>query len=511
MRKILFLVLVISFGFALFGQQASEIKLKLDDAIAEALKNNLDLQIEVINPELYQQALRKSNSFFIPQFTMSGTKSQSTSPAASAIVGATIDTNQAFRLSTGLTQRLALGGTVQVNLNNTKTTTSSRYSTFNPSFNSSLGFSLSQPLLKNMGTFYTKRGINLAINNQQKSVFALKQVVINMIYSVEDAYWILVYAYQNLDVKNKSLKLAQDLLKQNETQVRVGVSAPLDILTAKAEVAARESDVIQAESQIQSAEENLRKIMNKDTKYKIIPVDEPAYAGEVSTDVNQYLLEALEKRPDIEQVRIDLKSRNIDVKYYRNQLLPDLQLMATYSTSGLSGDQIIFDGNPLFGKILQVLKGGLADSLKDVLSNLYRNYSLGLSLSVPLANDSARADLATAQLSLKSSLLNLKRTEANIYSEVKQVVIDVERNQKILDANRVARDLAEQKLSAEQKKLSVGLTTNYQVLMFQRDYANALITELKSVIDYNLTLSRINQVLGKTLEKHNINFTDFVK
>lgn len=513
MRKAIVMVLVIflSLSFLAYSQESNEIKLKLEDAIVDALKNNLDIQVEVINPSLFLEALKRSNALFIPQFTLSGNKLQSTSPASNAIVGAAIDTSDTFRLNSGLSQRLATGGTLQFSVNNTRTKSSSQFSTFNPSFSSSLSFSLAQPMLKNVGTFITKRGITLAVINQQKSVYALKLAVINMIYSVEAAYWNLVYAYQNVDVKRKSLQLAQDLLKQNETQVRVGVSAPMDILTAKAEVAARESDLIQAESLIQSNEEDLRKILNKDTKYKIMPVEAPAYGGDVTVDMNQFMLEALDKRPDIEQVRIDLKAKNIDVRYYRNQLLPDLQLTATYSTSGLSGDQIIFDGNPLFGKIKEVIKGGLSESLKDVLSNLYRNYSVGLSLSVPLSNDAARSDLASAQLNLKSALLNLKRTEANIYSEVKQVVIDVETNKKILAASRVARELAEEKLNAEQKKLSVGLTTNYQVLQFQRDYSTALITELRSIIDYNLTLSRISRVLGRTLEKHNINFNEFLK
>jgi outer membrane protein TolC len=173
---------------------------------------------------------------------------------------------------------------------------------------------------------------------------------------------------------------------------------------------------------------------------------------------------------------------------------------------------LIWDGNPFFpdSKIIDIIKGGINDSLKEVFKNLYRNYSIGLQLSIPLLNTSARADMVQAQLNLKQSLLQLKKIESTIYSDVKQIVMDLETNLKIVEANRISKELAEQKLLAEQKKLAVGLSTNYLVLQYQRDFSNALIAELKSLIDYNLALSRVNKVLGSTLEKHNIKFSDFL-
>ncbi len=125
-------------------------------------------------------------------------------------------------------------------------------------------------------------------------------------------------------------------------------------------------------------------------------------------------------------------------------------------------------------------------------------------------NTSAKSDLVQARLNMEQSLLTLKKTESIIYSDVKQIIMDLETNAKIVEANRISRELAEQKLAAEQKKLSVGLSTNYLVLQYQRDYANAQIAELKSLIDYSLALSRVDKVLGTTLEKRNIEFADFL-
>ena len=513
MKKIYGLLLtVLLIGGTVFAQDKEVRSMTLDDVIDQALKNNLDLQIEMANPQIYKALWSKSTAIFDPLLNLSFDNGENNSPSSSALTGADIETTKNSAFTVGLSQRIPLGGTIDVTLRGNRFETNSRYSSYNPRFNSMLTFNLTQPLLKNFGPGSTRRNIRIARNNRDKSIFALKQMVIDLIYQTEEAYWNLVYSHQNLEVKQKSLQLAKDLLKQNETQVKVGVSAPMDVLTAQAEVAARESETLQAQSQIQTYEENLRRILNiSQLPAAIVPQDKPAFVP-LAADLNQFLLQALEKRPDIEQVRLDLKNQNINVSYFRNQLLPDLQLTATYYTSGLSGDQVIWDGNPLLpdSKIIDILKGGFNDSLSEAFKNTYRNFSIGLQLSIPVLNTAARADMAQAKLSLKQSMLQLKKIESTIYSEVKQIVMDLETNQKIVEANRISRELAEQKLSAEQKKLAVGLSTNYLVLQYQRDFSNAQIAELKSLIDYSLALSRVNKVLGTTLEKHQIEFTDFL-
>lgn len=513
MKKMLFLLILI---FGMNGLHAADEtivqSLSLEEAIATALKNNLDLQIEITNPEISRQMVNKSSAIFVPTFSASLNQTQRNTPSSTQLDGGLLVSSDSASLSFTLSQKIALGGSLSVRLDNSRFSTTSRFSTFNPNYNSSFNFRLDQPLLKNFGTSVTKMNIHLAQNNQQKSVLALKQRIIDLIYAVEDAYWNLVYVNQNLEVKRKSVDLARELLKQNEIQVTVGVSAPLDILTAKAEVASRESDLIQAENQVRLYEENLRKILNiSEWKTTLKLVNAPVYTT-LHTDFNRFLLEALEKRPDIGQVRIELKNKNIQVKYSRNQLLPDLSVTASYYTSGLSGDRLIFEGDPLFGgTVIGVIKSGVWESMKDVLSNLYRNYSFGLQFSMPLKNDSARADLVSAQLELKQTLLQLKSTESGIYSDVKQIIMDLENGLKLVDATRISRELAEQKLIAEQKKLAVGLSYNYLVLQFQRDLANTQIAELRSRIDYNLALARINKVLGKTFEEHHIEFGDFLQ
>ncbi len=506
MKNILAISLIILvMGVTGLAQEQPIKSLTLADVIDQTLKNNLDLQIEMSNPEIARALWRKSTSIFIPSLTFGFSNARRSTPNSSKVTGVDIEKPESLGLSFSLLQNTPFGGNLNVSLDNSRNSTNSLDVLLNPRYGSLLNFTLNQPLLKDFGITPTKRNIYIARNNREKSLFALKQQVINLIYQAEEAYWNLVYSHQNMAVKEKSLQLAKDLLKQNEIQVKVGVSAPMDILTAQAEVASREGEALQVRSQIQTYEENLRRILNiSQAPEAIVPADTPQFSAK-EADFNEFLKTALEKRPDIEQVRLDLKSKNIDVRYFRNQALPDLQLSASYYTQGLSGT-LLQDGLPIPG----LVGGNLSDSLRDVLDRLYENYSIGLRLSIPVVNTSARADLVQARLNLEQSLLLLKKTESTIYSEVKQIIMDLGTNAKIVEATRISRELAEQKLAAEQKKLSVGLSTNYLVLQYQRDFANAQIAELKSLIDYNLALSRVDKVLGTTLEKHNIEFADFL-
>jgi outer membrane protein TolC len=513
MRKIMAILLLVGYLAALpIPQEEPTKELTLKDAIVLALKRNLDLQVEMTNPELYWQTLKANSAIFIPRLEVSLQDQETNSPATDAFSGADVVKRETETLSLRLSQQIALGGTFEVEMRNQKVKSNSIWSTINPSLSSVLTFTLAQPLLKNFGTFATKKDIYIAANDYKKSKLQLKQAVIDLIYNVEDAYWNLVYAYQDLDAKKKSLQRSQDLLRQNEIKVRVGAAARMDILQSQAEVASYESQVIQAEKTIQMAEDYLKRILNLSQQAeRLIPSDTPEIKP-VETDFNAFLLEALENRPDIEQARLELKNHNINVKYARNQMLPDLQLTATYWTTGQGGDQIIYDQSPLFGGVpIGFVQKDIWETVKDTVSNLYRNYQVGLRLSIPLSFSQERAQLAQAKINLKRGLLNLKNIENTIYSEVKEVIKELEANQKLVESNQIALKLQEEKLKAEQKKLSVGLTTNFEVLNYQRDVAQAETNLLNSIKEYNMTVARINRRLAKTLEAYSIKFKDFMK
>jgi len=508
MKKVFLIIYFIIAGL-IFGNANENIKkISLQEAIAKTLKNNLELKIEIINKEKSEKSLISSESIFIPNLNMSFSNSETNRPSTGSLDGADVSVNKRLSLMVGLEKKFSLGGTIKVEMNNSRNETNSSFSSVNPALNTTLTLSLSQPLLKGFGTLSTKKDIYIAVNNVKKSKLQLKSKIIDLIYSTEEAYWNLVYAYQNLEAKKKSLEEARNFLKQNKRKVEIGTSAPIDILSAKAEVATRESDVVSAEQSIQTQEENLKSIINiKDRNNKIIPIDRPEIKR-FEADFKNYLLEALNNRPDINMAKLDLENYKITVRYMKNQLLPDLSLQASYYTNGQGGTQLIYGPGSIFGprEIIGTIEKSIWDSIQESVENKYLNYSISLNLKIPLNNKKEKAQYVSSKLDLKKSFLTLKNLENKVYSEVKNGIKGIQTNKKLYDKNEIALKLQAQKLKAEKMKLSVGLSTNYQVLTFQRDYANSVASKLQSLINYKLSLAKINQIIGRTLKEYNIKF-----
>jgi outer membrane protein TolC len=489
-------------------------EMSLNEAISLALKNNLDLQVEIQTAEYNRNSLKINKAIFIPTLSLTTQSSSTKTPSTDFLSGAEVSEVERESLNMVLSQRVPLGGTFDIQLFAFKQDSNSIWNDVNPYLATELRFTLNQPLLKGFGSLATKRDIIIAANSLKMSHLDLKAQVSDLIYNVESAYWNLVYAHKNLETVKKSLQRAKDLLRQNEIRVEVGTAARIDILEAKAEVASNESQMIQAEQGIQTAEENLKKILNMSKMDQtLVPSDTPKVT-EMTTDLNGFLMEALKNRPDIQRAKLDLKNYNVRVKYARNQMLPDLQLQASYYTSGRGGDRLIraASDNPFErGEIIEIIAKTIWETLEDNISNKYKNYSISLNLQIPLSFSREKALLAQAKIDLKRSLLNLKNVENTIYSEVKEVIKEKETNLKLVNSTRVALELEEQKLKAEEKKLSVGLSTNFIVLEYQRQYAAAESDALQSLINYNMTISKINRILFRTFDAYNIKFKDFIR
>ena len=315
-----------------------------------------------------------------------------------------------------------------------------------------------------------------------------------------------------------ALQRSQDLLKQNEIKVRVGSAAPIEILTAKADVAMNESQLIIAEQTIQTAEERLKRILNMSKEnYTVVPTEKPEIK-KVDVDFDGLLSEGLTNRPDVERAKLNLENSQIGVKYARNQALPDLQLSATYYSNGRGGKKttykpgkspILPDFDPETD-IEKIEERTMGDAMDDVFNRLYKNFRVQLSLTMPLSFSLEKAQLAQAKINLERAQLNLKNVEITVYSEVKEIIKALQANAKLVDAYKIAVELQGERLKAEEKKLSVGLSTNFIVLDYQRQYANAQTQALRSVIDYNLTMARINRILARTFNVYDIKFDDFI-
>lgn len=510
----LILIAIFLVNVGLQAQEEKVLKLTLEECIVRTMKNNLSVAIQELSPELAAASLSKAREKYYPTLSFNFNQRETNAASYSWLESAESTQTKYNSLAGSLSQTIPFGGSLSISLDSYKNDTTQRFQTINPRYGSTLRFDFTQPLLQNFGYNVSRKEIIIARNSLEISQAQLEKTLMDTIYSVEQAYWALSYAIDTLEVRRQSLKLARELLEKNKRSVEIGTLAPIEILSAQSEVATREADIIQAELAVKNAEDQLRVLMNmsqeEEKQYtSIIPVDKPRFEQKVIS-LEEALGIALANRPDLRSSQVEIRNQQFNLSVAKNQLLPQLNLNASYWSPGISGDRLIYqDNNPLTGVVIGVIPGPRSDSIKDALNFKYQNWSIGLSLNIPLSNVVSRASLAQARINLEQAMLSLKQKEQQALLEIKTALRDVEANLKRVQAYRVARELQEQKLAAEEEKLKVGQSTNYTVLMYQRDLANARATELKSIIDYNISLANLERALGLSLKNRNMKLVDF--
>jgi outer membrane protein TolC len=511
-------VIAILFSSGLAWAQEKEdnvLALTLEETILRTLKNNYGVAIQVLGPEIESLAIKKAKEQYLPTLALGYDKRNTKSASYSWLDAAEQVRTEYYGYDAQVTQLLPTGGQFGASLANYRNYTTSKFQTVNPRYSSTLRLDFRQPFLRGFGAKMTNYNIHISQNNYEISQNDLEATVADIIDVVTQAYWNLAYSIENLKVRQQALDLARDLLAKNQRAVEVGTLAPIEILSAQAEVATREADILSAEAEVKNNEDRLRTIINlPDEEMKLAlpikPLDTPKFE-ERQTDVNEALMTALENRPELKSLRIGLKNQDLTVSYTKNQLFPDLSLTASYWSPGIAGDQIIYENNnPLTGKIIGVVPGGIGGAVADALGFKYQNWSVGLTLDIPLNSMFSKAAYTQARLNLEQAVLRLKNQEQTIYLEIRNGVRNVETNYKRVQSYRVARELADQKLKAEEEKLKVGLSTNFIVLTYQRDLSNARSSELRAIVDYIISVSSLEKAMGTNLENHNITIDEMM-
>jgi outer membrane protein TolC len=472
------------------------LELSLDDAVKRTLENNADIAVEKFNPEASDYNVRQLKGYYEPYLISTIGQRSNTSPASNAFAGAAAPNTRTLTYNFGATQSLPTGGTFEADFNNNRQTTNSVFSSFNPSFGSNFNLSFNQPLLRNFSIDSNRYQIKVAKKNFEISDVQFRQTVVNTVANVKQAYYDLIYAIDNLNAQRKSLGLAQQLLEENRIKVRVGTMAPLDVVAAQSEVASREAGVIAAEASVADAEDTLKRAMfstNDPASWstRIVPRDRPT-AEPVSVDVPAAVLNATQKRTDIQAARKGLESAQYGVTYARNQLLPSLNLAAGYGTAGVGGTLIQRQG--LGGPIITTIPGGYGDAVSDVFARTYPTWTLTANLSYPVLNRQAAATAARARVSRDQQEASVHRLEMQIVQEVRAAARAVETNYKLVESSRAARVLQEQRLDAETKKFAAGMSTNFFVTQAQRDLAVAEVAELQAIANYRKSLVNFDRV-----------------
>ncbi|MBN2371009.1 MAG: TolC family protein [Vicinamibacteria bacterium] len=473
------------------------LELSLDGAVERALESNVDIAVARYTPESSAAAVRGAGGAYDPTFSSTLSKTSQTDRAQNVFAGAeTVDTDlRSFNF--GLTQLIPTGAQLSLAFNNRRTDTNSEYSTFNPSFYSSFEARFTQPLLRNLRMDASRYQLRVAKKNREISDIQFRQTVVNTVANVKKLYYSLIYAIDNLEAQRKSLALARKFLEENQIKVRVGTLAPLEVVSAEAEVAGREETVILAESNLANAEDALKRALFSENDeqtwgIKIIPTDRPsAEAREI--DLDAAIKTALEKRTDVTAARKSLERSETQLKYNMSRFLPALDFIATYTTTGIGGTQLIRDEGPL-APITRTIEGGYGDAVGDVFGRKYPTWVVGLNFTYPLLNRQASANKAQARINRDQALASLRRLEMDVVNEVRSAARAVEANFKRVAATRAARVLSEKRLDAEQKKFAAGMSTNFLVTQAQRDLSLAEVNELQAIADYRKSVIDFDRV-----------------
>jgi outer membrane protein TolC len=482
--------------------QGDSLALDLADAYAIALKRNLDLQVGRYGLAIADANVLTQSGAFDIGIGGGFVTSYSESPAATALEGADITETEFSRFTLGLEQTLPTGARWTAQTVTSQSKTNSTFYFINPRWNADFDFSLTQPLLRGFGTFVNRSGIVIARNNRDQSAVGFEMTVVNTLRSVEDAYWLYIQARESVAVAQQSYALAERLLDETKERVKVGTSAPIDLVQSEAELAARQQDLIVARNAAANAEDNLKAVLGFDSPAEwLLPINatEEFRVERVHADLASAIEKALAGRPELRQQDLVLEVTALREKLARNTVLPSLDLVVNYGYSGIGGD-IRLDG--------EVIPGGVSDAWRQVRDFDFPNWNISLQFGVPIGNRTAKGQLAQRRFEKQRADIQMQALKQQIIHEVRVAVRGLDDSAASIDAAESASIHAERSLEAEQTKFANGLSTNYQVLLIQRDLANAQLSEIRSRINYLRSLAVYRYSTGTLLDEKSIQITD---
>lgn len=488
------------------GEKEAKIQLSLKDATRIALLNNLDIAVEKFNPQLAETLVAQAKSEFLPvaftgiDGTRSVTPSSTTTYANEVAIGD-------VRFNAGLRSKLITGGKVEVRYDSDRNRTSAVIATLTPITSTNLSVSFTQPLLRDYGIKITRSNIAISENQKEISKIRLASKVNDVVAQTEVAYWELISAIEIMKVRQRSLELAEELLRKNRIQVDVGVLAPVEVLAAEAVVAARKEGIITARVAIEAAEDRLRRTMNpkeyKDMwRLKIEPTDQPSFV-EQRAPLDEAIQKAFSKRYDYRAAKIDLDSREIRVKVSKNGLLPRVDFVTGLGLNGLSGETTALGFTRNSGS-RSPLDGNYADSLDELFSGDFYSWRAGIVVEFPLGNVSQRSEYTKRRLEEEQARTAFHNLELTIEEQVRQAVRKLQGDLERVKATRVATQLAKERLEAEERKLEVGISTSFEVLQLQQDLTAAENNEVRALIDYNESQVELQRATATLLENRKI-------
>ena len=380
---------------------------------------------------------------------------------------------------------------IRAGLDAARTATDSLLTSLNPELGAGLALGFSQPLLRDFKIDPARAQLDLSRSNRTLLGSRFRETSVNTSADAERGYWGLVAALALVNVQQRALDLALELERNNRARVDVGQSPPLDLVAARAEVAQRQENLIIARTVALQVEDTLRTIIIDPNRadYWLIRL-EPADRVPVVApppDVDAAVRRALGERTDLERARTEIQITDTTVALSKSQTLPDLRVQANYLGDGAGGTRLIREGG-FPGTVVGSVDTSFGSVLGQVFSGDYPTWTLGVTFSYPLGNSTAEANLARARLERDQAAARLRSSEVGAVREVRQAALRLEQNRQRIETTKLGRELAEQRLDAEQRRFEVGMSTSFLVIQAQRDLAIASNGELQALLDYQLAV-----------------------
>jgi outer membrane protein TolC len=410
------------------------------------------------------------------------------------------------------TQAWATGTSLDVGFNNSRLTTNSLFETLVPALNSSFRATVRQRLLSGFGLGPNLRFIRIAKNNREISDIAFRDQVIATVTQIQNIYWDLVNAAEELKVRQRSVALAQKTLDDNKKQAELQAIAPIEVMRAEAELDARKQELITAETSFQLQQLLMKNAIMRDVAApeiagaEVIPTDTMAVAeNEPVVPIQDAIAEALSHRAELAQARIDLTNREISRKAARNALLPTIDAVAFYGGSGQAGVQ-----NPFLSGApdAPIVPSGFTEAFRRSFNNSSPDYAVGVQMNIPLRNRAAQADQVRSELEYRQAELRYQQLQNQIRIEVQNAQFAVTQNRAKVDSARKTRDLAQRTYDIEQRKLELGASTSLGLLQVGRDLAVAESNLVTATTTYEKSRVELDRVIGSTLEHNAISMDE---
>lgn len=484
-----------------------KLHLSLRDAVVLTLENNSLVRVQETQVEFSKFNLLSAHSPFDPILTSSYNINSTTAQAVSQLQGTgsqnvNVESTTQF-VQFNYSQTFETGTNVQGGLTSNNNFTNNSFYLLNPYITSALTFQFTQPLLKNGWLFANQAPLIIARRNLQQSRANFAAEVNNSILQAVGQYWSVVEAHGSLDVARSSMDAAEATYKRDKRALELGALPPLDIYRSESQVASRRVSVIQAEYALKQAEDALRMTIgaDQDPYFDALDLELTEKAdpeGEMRTiDAATALQQALNKRPELEATYAALANDETRIRLAHNHLLPELDLNAQYASNGVGGTTFSNTGQKM-----------TSSSVNQLFGFGYPTYIAQLSLTLPIRNRAAKAEMGTALVSRRSDLYNERQLKEQVALDVSNAVHQLEQAKLSIVAGKEALDLANKTMAAEQRKYELGSGTIFLVLEAQTEVAAAQQTLLQAEVGYQLAVAGVDHATGELLEPYHVQIAE---